>query len=86
MVRLLRHWQSLFPLQVMVCDTLTEDTFLIDGLEWVKIPILPTAQQVICRASSRLFVGSPLCARLYFGLLSVTFVDASKARIVIIRK
>jgi len=29
--------------------------------EWVKIPILFTAQQVICRTSSRIFVGTPLC-------------------------
>jgi hypothetical protein len=86
MMRLLRHWQSLFPLQVMVCGIFTEDAFLIDSIEWVKIPILPTAQQIICRASSRLFVGTPLCAQLFFGLLLATFVDVSKARIVIIRK
>ena len=35
----------------------------ISGLEWVKISIIPTIQQVICRTSGRMLVGAPLCAR-----------------------
>jgi hypothetical protein len=29
--------------------------------EWVKVSIMPTVQRLICRISSRVFVGAPLC-------------------------
>ncbi|KAI0284741.1 cytochrome P450 [Russula brevipes] len=31
------------------------------GEEWVKVSIIPTVQRLICRLSSRVFVGAPLC-------------------------
>ncbi|KAI0305190.1 cytochrome P450 [Multifurca ochricompacta] len=31
------------------------------GEEWTKVSILPTIQRVVCRTSSRVFVGAPLC-------------------------
>lgn len=31
--------------------------------EWVKVSVLPAVQRIICRASSRVFVGVPLCTR-----------------------
>jgi len=31
------------------------------GDEWVKVSIIPTVQRLICRLSSRVFVGAPLC-------------------------
>ena len=30
--------------------------------EWVKVSILSTMQRLICRISSRVFVGTPICA------------------------
>lgn len=29
--------------------------------EWVKVSIMPTMQRIVCRASSRILVGAPLC-------------------------
>jgi hypothetical protein len=32
------------------------------NVEWVKVSILPTMQRIVCRTSSRMVVGAPLCA------------------------
>ena len=40
----------------------------MNRLGWVKISILPTMQQIICRASSRIFVGTPLCVQPFSSL------------------
>lgn len=29
--------------------------------EWIKVPMLPTMMEIVCRTSNRLFVGLPLC-------------------------
>jgi len=42
-------------------------------LEWVKISILPTLEQVVCQATNRIFVGKPLCASLLSSYLSGTY-------------
>jgi len=64
----------------MVCNTPTEGASVSNRrLEWVKVPILPTVQQIICRVSNRIFVGAPLCAQPFFCFLSVTFADSSQA-------
>jgi len=43
------------------------------GDEWVKVSIMPTMQQVVCRASGRIFVGTPLCWNPDYQKLSVNF-------------
>ncbi|KAI9511491.1 cytochrome P450 [Russula earlei] len=40
---------------------------------WVKVPIVPTLQQVICRISNRIFVGAPLCRNRDYQALNMKF-------------
>jgi hypothetical protein len=35
---------------------------LIEGAEWVKVPIMETLQQAVCSSTNRAFVGVPLCS------------------------
>jgi len=54
------------------------------GKEWVKVSILPTMQRLICRISSRVFVGAPLCRNSdYHVLASNTSVDIIKVAYII---
>ncbi|KAI0245471.1 cytochrome P450 [Lactifluus subvellereus] len=54
------------------------------GEEWVKVPILPTAQRIICRTSSRVFVGAPLCRdRDYETLVLNSAVNVMKSATII---
>jgi hypothetical protein len=32
------------------------------NIGWVKVPLVQTLQQVVCRISNRVFVGTPLCS------------------------
>ena len=41
--------------------------------EWVKVPIMETLQQVICRVTNRVFVGAPLCPRYFPGFWFVQY-------------
>jgi hypothetical protein len=63
----------------MQCTHRRRIYFSLVSLEWAKISILPTVQQIICRVTSRIFVGAPLCGQPFFGLFSVTFADTSQA-------
>ncbi|KAF8467591.1 cytochrome P450 [Russula ochroleuca] len=41
--------------------------------EWVKVPIMETLERVICRTTSRIFVGAPLCRDHDYQTLNLTF-------------
>ena len=44
---------------IYICKTCR---WFMSSVEWVKVSILPTVQRIICRTSSRVLVGAPLCA------------------------
>ena len=54
-----------------------ENVWLTRNAEWVKVSIMETLQQVICRATNRVFVGVPLCPRSFPGSL---FVQSERMR------
>ncbi|KAH9972310.1 cytochrome P450 [Lactifluus volemus] len=59
-----------------VCDefsTTLEDCIPMASEEWVKVSVLPTLQQIVCRTSSRIFVGSPLCRNRDYQTLVLNF-------------
>ena len=81
-----RHWQSSSLWLVAVCDTWKKRHWCLkSSLEWVKVPILPTVRHIICRASSRMFVGTPLCVSPLSTSFTVTYPEALQAEIVITR-
>ncbi|KAH9976988.1 cytochrome P450 [Russula compacta] len=41
--------------------------------EWAKLSILPTVRRIICRASNRIFVGTPLCRNHDYQTLMLDF-------------
>ena len=41
---------------------LGEKPWFTGDAEWVTVPIQETLQRVICRTTSRVFVGVPLCS------------------------
>jgi cytochrome P450 len=44
------------------------------GQEWVRVSILPTMQRIVCRASSRIIVGAPLCRDHDYQALVLNFI------------
>ena len=40
--------------------------YLTEHAEWAKVPFPETISRVICRTTNRVFVGVPLCARLFY--------------------
>ncbi|KAH9970801.1 cytochrome P450 [Russula compacta] len=60
------------------------DSIPVVGEEWSKVSILPTVQRIICRTSSRVFVGAPLCRNPeYLRLASGTSVNIMNAALII---
>ncbi|KAI0245478.1 cytochrome P450 [Lactifluus subvellereus] len=52
--------------------------------EWVKVSILPTVQRIICRTSSRVFVGATLCRDRDYETLALNFaVNVMKSATII---
>jgi hypothetical protein len=49
------------------------DVITLSGQEWTAIPALDTVMQVVCRASSRIFVGLPLCRDPDYQKLAIQF-------------
>jgi len=43
--------------------------------EWVKVSILPTMQRIVCRTSSRVVVGAPLCRNYDYQTLVMSFLE-----------
>jgi len=50
-----------------------DDSIPAVGEEWVKIPIVPALQRIVCRISNRVFVGAPLCRNPDYQTLNLTF-------------
>jgi len=71
--KLTRNFAATFDqVQDELVQALTEFIPLDSG-EWVKISILPTIQQVICRTSGRMLVGAPLCRNRDYQKLATNF-------------
>ncbi|KAI0059480.1 cytochrome P450 [Artomyces pyxidatus] len=52
--------------------------------DWVKVPITTAIQQIVCRTSNRIFVGTPACRNEDYQRLNIDFtVDVVKDAIVI---
>ncbi|KAG5651711.1 hypothetical protein H0H81_007716 [Sphagnurus paluster] len=48
--------------------------------DWTSATVLPTAMQIVCRTSNRMFVGLPLCRNLDYRSINITFtIDVMKA-------
>ncbi|KAI0272056.1 cytochrome P450 [Russula aff. rugulosa BPL654] len=43
--------------------------------EWVKVSILPTIKRIVCRTSSRVVVGAPLCRDHNYQTMVINFLD-----------
>lgn len=50
------------PGQGMSCELQRVRRCFMYNTDWVKVSISPTMQRIICRTTSRVLVGAPLCA------------------------
>jgi len=71
--RLTRNIAATFDQIQDELDVALREYIPVSNEEWVKVSILPAMQRIICRASSRVFVGVPLCRNRDYQTLIMDF-------------
>ncbi|KAF5379456.1 hypothetical protein D9615_006552 [Tricholomella constricta] len=71
--QLTRNLPALFPEIREEVVAAFDDIILLKGNQWSKLKILETMMPIVCRASNRLFVGTPLCRDPDFMDINVRF-------------
>ncbi|KAF9236823.1 cytochrome P450 [Melanogaster broomeanus] len=82
--QLSRNLGVLYPKIKDEIVTAFEEILELKGNEWKSVPALDTIQNVICRATNRIFVGLPLCRNPDWVALNIQFtLDVVKGGIII---
>ncbi|KAI0292771.1 cytochrome P450 [Russula brevipes] len=71
--KLIRNMPTIFKDVYDELGPALDDAVPTVGDEWVKLPIVPTMQRVICRVTNRVFVGKPLCRNRDYQTLNLNF-------------